>query len=103
VVVVSSKDSVERINQQITTTPVYKKEPRQEMQRPAQAIDTSSLLSKSVATRTRSEAPPAVIQGYLDLIAVLEDVVAEERRKNREIEKNRRNEHARDNQHQSGS
>jgi hypothetical protein len=34
---------------------------------------------------------------------VLEDVVAEERRKNREIEKNRRNEHARDNQHQSGS
>ena len=51
----------------------------------------------------RPEAPPAVIQGYLDLIAVLEDVLAEERRKNREIEKNRRNEHARDNKHKSGS
>jgi len=91
----SPKDRVERINQQLTTTPVDKKEPRQEIQRPAQAIDTTSLLSKSVATRTRSGAPQAVIQGYRDLIAVLEDVVAEERRKNREIERN--------NQHESGS
>jgi F0F1-type ATP synthase membrane subunit b/b' len=99
----STKHRVERINQQLTTTPVDKKEPRQEIQRSAQAIDTSSLLSKSVATRTRSGPPQAVIQGYLDLIAVLEDVVAEERRKNREIEKNRRNEHARDNRHESGS
>ena len=40
---------------------------------------------------------------YLDLISVLEDVLAEERRKYREIEKNRRNEHARDNKHESGS
>jgi hypothetical protein len=99
----SPKDKVERIKQQLSTTPVDKREPRQEIQRSAQAIDASSLLSKSVATRTRSETPPAVIQGYLDLIAVLEDVLAEERRKNREIEKNRRNEHARDNKHESGS
>ena len=99
----SPKDRVERVKQQLTTTPVDKAEPRQEIQRPAQAVDASSLLSKSVATRTRSEAPPAVIQGYLDLIAVLEDVLAEERRKNREIEKNQRNEHARNNKHKSGS
>ena len=99
----SPKDKVERIKQQLSTTPVDKREPRQAMQRSAQAIVASSLLSKSVATRTRSEAPPAVIQGYLDLIAVLEDVLAEERRKNREIEKNRRNEHARNNRHESGS
>ena len=57
----------------------------------------------SAAVKFPSEAPPAVIQGYLDLIVVLEDVLAEERRKKREIEKNRRNEHARDNKHKSGS
>jgi len=99
----SPKDRVARIRQQLTTTSVNKTEPRQEILPQAQAIAASPLLSKSVATRTRSEAPPAVIQGYLDLIAVLEDVLAEERRKNREIEKNQRNEHARNNKHKSGS
>ncbi len=99
----SPKDKVERITQQLTTPAVDKREPRQEIQRPAQAIAASSLLSKSVTTPVRPEASSAPIQRYLELISVLQDLLAEERRKNREIERNRRNHHPRDNKHESGS
>lgn len=98
----SPKDRVERIHQQLTTTPVDKREHRQELQRPAQAVPGSSPLSKSVTTPALTEASPAPIQRYLELISVFQDLLAQERRKNREIERNRRNDQARDNQNESG-
>jgi hypothetical protein len=99
----SPKDKVKRITQQLTTTPVDKNEHQQELQRSAQAIAASSLISKSVTTPTRPEASPASIQRYLDLISELQRLIAEERRKNREIERSRRNDHAGNNKHESRS
>jgi hypothetical protein len=75
----SPKDKVERITQELTTSPVDKNEHRQELQQPV-----------------RPEARAVPIQRYLDRISELQGLISEERRKNREIERNRRNDRARE-------
>jgi len=100
----SAKNKADRVAQELTATPTNKRDNRQELELPSQAIAASAQLSKRETPQSaHAGAPPAPIQRYLDLISELQRLIAEERRKNREIERNhRRHDHAR-NTHESGS